>query len=586
MNIATDRSTLDPQQPRDKKIETIALSLLILAFVIVWAATRAHFMADTVVYADAILRHQHARDPADYRQLTSNPFWDFGHILWRPFGWLCFVVTKPITQMLVGSSERGQALLALIGINFVAALACVWFFFLLAMRIVGHIWPAATATFGLLSADAFLNYSHSGNAYVVGLACLITGMYFSFGRNSRASSLVSTIIAAFTLAFAVLFWFPYIFVLPAAIATPLFVNGFEPQPRRRALQLTAACAAIGLAVYMSVIATIGLWHFTDLKEWVMASGHGQIQAGGFRVLARLAFSMPRSFLNMGRDGMWLKRYLVSDPYAPVTVGALFRLSLWKLVLFYVSAFVIGVEMSRSKRGRMFLLLSVLATAPILVFSVFVFEAGSIERYLPLYPFVFLALGCVLANERTASAAKVLLVLVLITMTAINVKSASKRALELRKADVLVRIADLIPILDQNSLVLAINEQDNLAEFRQNFPLDPMNLHAAWQTYDMLEINAARLQTWREDFATRTLATWQRGGTVWLPERVFRSRPLPEWNWVEGDDKRVRWADLPSFFSHFETGSVVGGEDGFVSLKPSSRNKEILNATIQRNGEGR
>jgi hypothetical protein len=563
-----------------KQSVRIMLPILILIYMIVWVSTGAHFMADTNVYTDAILQHQHGGGSDDYRLLTSNPFWDFGHVLWRPFGWLCFVTTKPVTQLFEEHSEPGQVTLTLIGINFVAALACVVVFFLLARRIVEHAWSAALAALGLLSADAFLSYAHSGNAYVVGLACLVAGMYFSFGENSQAASLGGALAAGFTLALAVLFWFPYIFVLPAAIAAPLFIHGHDRQHRRVAVQILAACAVIGVAVYASAIAVLGIRHFADLKEWILASGHGQIQAGGFRVVARLAFSVPRSFLNMGRDGMWLKRYLLHDPYAPVTMRALFRLSLWKQVLFYVSAAVICLELWRSKPGRTLFLLLVSAAVPIFVFAVFLFEAGSIERYLPLYPFVFLAFGYVLGAEQTKFAVKVLLILGLMTGAAINVNSARKGALESRKEEVMVRINSLIPLLNRNSLVLAVNEQDNLAEFRLNFPLDPVNLHANWRTYDMLEINSARLATWREDFAKRVLDTWLQGGTVWLPERVFHSRPRPEWNWVEGDDKRVKWSDLPVFFSQLETGAMVDGDDGFVLLRNSPKNRQVLGAIGQ------
>jgi len=580
MSAATVTADFGAQTSGHKASPRIALPVSILIYITVWISTGAHFMADTNVYADAVLRHEHGGGPVDYRLLTANPFWDFGHVLWRPLGWLCFVVTKPVTQLFAEHSEQGQVILTLIGINFVAALACVISFFLLAKRIVEHTWPAALATLALLSADAFLNYAHSGNAYVVGVACLVAGMYFSFGRNSQAASLGGVLLAALMLALAVLFWFPYVFVLPAAIAAPLLIQGHDRQHWRAAVQIVAACAAIGIAVYASTIAVLGIRHFSDLREWVLASGHGQIQAGGLRVVARLAFSVPRSFLNMGRDGMWLKRYLLHDPYAPVTIRSLFRLSLWKLVLFYVPAAVICIELLRSKRGRMLFLLLVSAAVPIVVFAVFVFEAGSSERYLPLYPFAFLAFGYVLGAEHTKFAVKLLLILALITGAAINVKSAREGVLESRKAEVMARINGLIPLLNRNSLVLAVHEQDNLAEFRLNFPLDPVNLHANWRTYDMLEINSARLVTWREDFANRALATWLQGGAVWLPERVFRSRPSPEWNWVEGDDKRVKWTDLPEFFSQLETGPMVDGDDGFVLLQNSSKNRQILGAIGQ------
>ena len=401
------------------------------------------------------------------------------------------------------------------------------------------------------------------------------------GQNSRAVSPRAALVASLMFALAVLFWFPYIFVLPAAIAAPLFIYGHDRQRLHSAGRMVVVCAAIGIVAYALAIAALRISNVTELKEWALASGHGQIQAEGFRAVARLAFSIPRSFINMDRDGMWLKRYLLHDFYASVTMRDLFRLSLWKLVLFYVSATILCIELLRSKRSRQLFLLLLATAVPVLIFAMFIFEAGSIERYLPLDPFIFLACAYVLGAEDTKFASRLVLILALITITAVNVNASRAGKLESNKEEALARIHDLVPRLDQNSLVLAVNEQDNLAEFRLNFPLDPINLQGRWRTYDMLEINAERLRTWREDFAVRALATWQRGGAVWLPKRVFCAAPQPEWNWVEGDDKRVKWSDLPQFFRQLETGPAVGGDDGFVLLQQSPKNKEFLVAVSQK-----
>jgi hypothetical protein len=558
-----------------------ALPILLLVYLAAWAFTGAHFMADTNVYTQAILRHQSGRGGVNYRLTTANPFWDFGHILWRPLGWLGFVLTQPGTQLLAHQNQRAEVLWTLLGINFLAALGCVLLFFLLARKVIGDDWSAVLATMGIFCADAFLNYAHTGNAYVVGLACLVAGIYFSCSEKVPEASLGRALIAALMFALAVLFWLPYVFVLPAAMAAPLLLYGYDKPHMRLTTQTLVACAAIGLAVYGSAVAVVGIRSLSDLRDWILAAGHGHMQPGGFRAAARLAFAVPRSFVNMDRDGMWLKRYLVHDPYAPVTTRSLFGLSLWKLALFYASAVVVCVELSRSKTGRILLVLLATTVLPIFVFAIFIFESGSIERYLPLYPFVFLAFGYVLASEQSKRASKALLLFALAAMIAVNVNAMRRGTLEARKAEAVARIHDLLPLLGPNSLVLAVNEQDSLAEFRQNFPLDPVNLDSDWRSYDVLEINTERLSTWREDLAKRVLATWQRGGAVWVPMRFFRAQPRPDWNWVEGDDKRISWTDLPTFFSRFETGVAVGGEDGFRLLQDSPHNRAILDPLSQR-----
>ncbi len=72
-----------------------------------------------------------------------------------------------------------------------------------------------------------------------------------------------------------------------------------------------------------------------------------------------------------------------------------------------------------------------------------------------------------------------------------------------------------------------------------------------------------------------MRVWDAGGDVWFSKRLLSERPRAEWNWVEGDDRRVAWVDLPAFFSQFEMGESVGGDNGFVLLQPTQRNRDYL-----------
>jgi hypothetical protein len=278
---------------------------------------------------------------------------------------------------------------------------------------------------------------------------------------------------------------------------------------------------------------------------------------------------------MGKDGMVLKRYLVHDPYASERLSDLLRLSLWKLVLFYASLIVVCFCLLRFQRGRALLVVFAIAALPIVLFSLFLFEAGSIERYLPLYPFVFLAWGCALASCQVKAFGKALLFALLGATLFVNLNAMRRDTLEKQENEGRERIRDLVPKLTPASLVLAVNEQDSLAEFCHEFPLDRLNSEYQWQYYDVLEINAARLSMWRQDLAIRILWSWHHGGTVWMPIRFLHDRPNRNWNWVEGDDPRVRWSDLPAFFSQFNVGSLTGGQDGFVSLPDDPVNQGIL-----------
>jgi len=573
---------LEAERRRDvrKKFAGNVLVVLLAFYFSAWLYTGAHFMADTNVYTQAIVRYQHGGAMVDYRLTTSNPFWDFGHLLWRPLGWVGFIVSKPIDGVFGLHSERVEVLTTLIGINFLAALSCVVLFFFLATRMLEETWSALLATIAFCTADAFLDYAHSGNAYVVGLACLVAGMYLSSFKHSENLFPGQAMLAGVMYALSVLFWLPYAFVLPAAFALPLVMEGFDQRRLRFARQMLITCALVGLISYLWAMAALGVRNVADFRDWALASGHGQIQPGGLRAIARLGFSFPRSFMNMDRDGMWLKRYMLHDPYAPVRPSDLLRLSWWKVALFYAILCAICFELSRFRKGRLALSALVLALVPIVVFAIFIFEAGSIERYLPLYPFLFLALGWVLASDKASGLIKCLLIAFLICTLTVNIAAMSRRTLAGRRASAIARISDLIPLLKPNSLLITINEQDNLAEFRQNFPLDPVNLDAQWQTYDLLEINTARLATWQQDFAKRALGTWSRGGSVWLPARLLQASPKPDWGWVEGDDKQVSWNGVTSFFARLNTGPTIG-EDGFAELQDNLTNREVLTAVSQR-----
>ena len=559
--------------PRHKRYDRAAFAVVLAIFLLVWARTGAHFMADTAGYVSAILTHYRGLPGDDYHRITANLFWDFGHLLWRPIGWVWFSVAHPLMQR-INSSEWVQVTWSLLTLSLLSSFVCVAFFFLLARNILKDAWAAALSTLLLFFSDAFLNYSHAGAAYPSGLACLVVGMYFSASDTATVSWFRAGV-AGLMFALSVLFWLPYIFVLPAAFVTSLLLQGYDGRWRRMTALSIAVCAVVGLTAYGSAIALEGISNWADLRAWILAAGHGQMQVGGLRAIFRLAFAFPRSFVNMGRYGMLLKRYLVHDPYAPERLLDLLRLSFLKLGFFYISLMIVCIGLLRSKRGRVVLLVLATAVVPVFFFSLFIFEAGSVERYLPLYPFIFLAWGYVLANRQVGALAKSLMIAYLVVTVAVNVNAMRRGTLQKLADEGRGRIRELVPRLTPASFVLAVNEQDSLAEFCHEFPLDPLIADRQWQNYDVLEINAARIATWREDLAARVLWSWRHGGTVWVPLRFLHERPDPHWNWVEGDDPRVHWSDLPAFFSRFDFGPSVGGPDGFIPLTDDPANERIL-----------
>jgi len=100
---------------------------------------------------------------------------------------------------------------------------------------------------------------------------------------------------------------------------------------------------------------------------------------GVRGVRRTIFGFAHSFIDLGKDGVLFKRFLLHDPYNPVSLRQLVRLSLWKLALFYAVVLAIATRLARSGRSNV-LAICALSAGPVLVFAVFWF-GGDIERYL-------------------------------------------------------------------------------------------------------------------------------------------------------------------------------------------------------------
>jgi hypothetical protein len=98
----------------------------------------------------------------------------------------------------------------------------------------------------------------------------------------------------------------------------------------------------------------------------------------------------------------------------------------------------------------------------------------------------------------------------------------------------------------------------------NFHVDPVAI-----------LGTAQVPQWKSDFARTTLAAWDQQNDVWIAKRFLSEVPHSDWNWTEGEDPRITWADLHKFFSKLETDMQVGGDDGFVRLSPSEKNKLLL-----------
>ena len=249
------------------------------------------------------------------------------------------------------------------------------------------------------------------------------------------------------------------------------------------------------------------------------------------------------------------------------------------MLFYVSlaAMLLGLLL---KSARRMLVLLLLAAVPLIAFAI-KFDGGAVERYLPLYPVIFLAFGWVLAQSQLPRVVKIVPALFFCVVILVNSSVMARIVLDRQMQRTSERVQAVVPKLKPNSWLVTTHLQDDLVNFQASFPFEPINRHNTYHIYPLIWLNSDQAAKWQEDFASNTLKAWEKDGEAWLSVRLLSAKPEPDWNWVEGDDPRVKWDDLYKFFSQLHTRDVASGADGFVLLEKSDANVQLLNLIVQR-----
>ncbi|MEN3329568.1 MAG: hypothetical protein V7638_4375 [Acidobacteriota bacterium] len=528
-------------------------------YVLATLVTTGYFMADTADYVDSIIAHAAGR---------NYDFWEFGHLFWRPLGWMVFAVFRPVTSLVAGAGFRPNVSFVLVAINWLAGLISVCALFGILRRLCARSLVVIAVIVAFIFSHGFLNFTQTGSSYIPGLALLLLGFYVLI-RSGNARDLQTALLAGLALAGAVCLWFPYVLALPAAVVSPLL---FSERLRWRLVIATGIATGIFLALaYGSVVVgVLGIHSVAGFKAWMSAASHDT----DIRGLNRMVFGFARSFIYMGNDGMLFKRYLLHDPFNPVTAFDLLRLSLWKLALFYLFVASVFAGLLRSAPSRRILILLILNVVPVILFAIS-FDGGAIERYLPLYPVLFISLCVCLCGERSWIVAKYVAIVFMAAMVITNLVATAKPVQDRRQQASANRISDVVARLKPNSRILAVNWQDDLVNFSRSYPFHQLNRAGDLRIGALVTPGTTTTVDWRQGFATQAEETWSRGGDMWVSQRAFSPRPLPDWNWAEGDEKRVSWPDFQKFFSQLELGEAVGGPDGFVLILPTEKNREFL-----------
>jgi len=537
--------------------------MLLAVYVLATLFTDAYFMADTADYVESIVSFVGGR---------NYEFWEFGHLFWRPLGWLLYVVCHPLTALIGRADLRFNVTVVLVAVNWLAGMLSVGALYGIVHQVCrDRIWITAIVIVTFIFSHAFLNSTQTGSSYVPGLSLLLLGLYIltrwgGLGGESCGAALL----AGLALAGAVCLWFPYVLAMPAVVASPLLLFGFD-RMRLRLVIVTGLTLAVFVTVAYAVvvIGALGIDTRAGFKAWMSAASHSTDIKG----VTRMVFGLARSFIYMGNDGMLFKRYLVGDPFNQVTISDLLRLS-WKLALFYLFLASVTINLLFSAQSRRILGLFILNAAPVILFAIS-FDGGAVERYLPLYPTMFLALTVSLSDARSIAFLKYAAYAFIAALILTDATALAKPRLDSQQEATAARISDIVKRLGRESRIITVTWQDELINFNRSYPFHPLNRAGNLRVGALVTPGTTEAAEWREGFAAEALAIWKRGGEVWVSKRVFSPRPRPEWNWTEGDEKRVSWPDFHAFFSQMEMDESAGGDDGFVLISQSSKNQEYL-----------
>jgi hypothetical protein len=582
MTIET-KALLDDNREGCRKVDRmsriVSITVLVALFVCLLSITAPFYQGDARGYVLQIhaVRHESLLGGA-------ASLWEFGHLIWRPLGW---VFAQAVSE---GAGSEGEAIArtwrALIWINRVCGVLAGVAWYVVAYRFTRRHLRALLIAVTFFCSNAVLNYTQTGSSYVAGLCALSVGMavFLLQADSEDGCSCWMAWIGGALVGSATLLWFPYVLAIPATLMVEPYWRSLQHNPRTsidlklmvHGAAAIALCIAIGYAV---AIAAHGFNSTGAVYAWMNDSAHGWSQN---RNLLRLPTGLARSYVNLGADGLLFKRFVNADPYAPVTVLDLVRASIWKLALFYAFCAAIAYAYVRRRGSQMYWLFPVVSGLPILGFAVFVFEPGSPERYLPFLPFLVLISAVVLAPTSTGRSsvyANAIVVTFLIVASFVNINAMSRANYEAHQRLMLQRLRALQSTAADRSLIALLSNQDDLYQFQNGYVDQYADSRTTLQWWDVIEPGNRRLPEWRRGFGVRVIATWDGGTECWASKRLWATRPVPDWKWAEGDDPRIKWTDIYSFFRQLETDGSVGGDDGFNRLARTEHNRRVLSGHI-------
>ena len=116
-------------------------------------------------------------DVYNYQLGIRDRLWEFGHLFWRPLGWILLRICEVLVGSVTGPDLSILLTRIFVALNWFAGLACVLLFRAVLRQYSIRPLVVTCTTTALLFSNAFLNYIHSGTSYIPGLAFLLAAFY-------------------------------------------------------------------------------------------------------------------------------------------------------------------------------------------------------------------------------------------------------------------------------------------------------------------------------------------------------------------------------------------------------------------------
>lgn len=534
--------------------------MVLCAYVLLLALTASADPGDTRDYAKSIAERFTGRDLF---------FWESGHLLWRPLGYLVVLIAHPSHASLAPAALYADIVHALTAISVAMGALAVLAFLAFLRRMHVQAIAAVGATIAMAMTCAFLNYSQTGAAYVPAFAMLIVALWTLATGDDHSES--RGIVPAVALAACVLLWLPMVLVVPVAAVSQIILRGDDRRRRLVAVRACVLAGAIVVAAYLSVARITHVHSLAGFRAWLILASHGIQNSGG---ISRAGIGFARSILSTNDLGITAKRHLLGDPYAPATMADVVRAGLYRVALVYFALGALVVSLARHRDLRPLAFLGITAV-PALAFAV-AWQGGDLERYFALFPALFLAVAVALSS--LSPRVRVLCtVAIIVVLGSFNLGDFSRGAAA-HLCDKLANELLSVPATSTGQSLLVTMSADELTTMRGRCPDAPvLEQPGLPQVLALFTPHVKDATAWRRLFADRALASWRSGGRVWVSTLLLTPKPPDEWRWAEGDDPRVHWRDFPEFFGRLSFGELGSEKEPFEEVLPTGATISALDS---------